>query len=410
MSSSPSEKLVVIEILSGPAKGKRFDIPLDRTVVLGRSDAVDIVIAGDRTLSRLHCMIGHAKDRIWIEDIDSTGGTFVNETRIEEAHLTDGDAIRIGRTHFRTHVFPVSPNELLAALDEIRINPSKLCGHIFRDYLIKDVIAKGDKSVVFEADHVKVGIPAALRIVFDDELLDEIEQRRFTESIRLAVDIKHPNIVPVIAAGKKYAYPWIAMQRINGENLRTMVREKGAIGMLNWQVAFRVIKDITLALEEMHQNNLVHRNISPTNILVRTADRRCFLNDLLYAQRFNWRVNFQIPELVDEIYDLRYSSPEAVSGKKVDIRSDIYSLGAVSYAVMAGRPPFNAEDPEVLFEMIKNSEPEKIRTFQMAVPELFQDVVLRMLEKRREDRFQNPQELFSKLDKIEKVIGYTGMF
>jgi serine/threonine protein kinase len=410
MSSGHKEKILILEALTGPSQGKRLEVPFSGTLVFGRSHAVDVVIEGDRTVSRLHCMIGHAKDRVWIEDVDSTGGTFVNNVRIEEAHLSDGDLIRIGKTQYRTHIYPYSTRCLLAGLDEIRIRPESLLGQVFRDYKLIEVIAKGNKSVVFDAFHVKAAVPAALRIIFDDQLLDGIEQGRFTESIKLAVKIKHPHVVPVIAAGKKYSFPWIAMQRIKGENLRTLVRNKGSIGMLNWQVAFRVCKDITLALAHLHEEHLLHRNISPTNILVRNADKMCFLDDLLYAQRFDWRIKFQIPELVEEIYDLRYSSPEVIGGKKLDIRTDIYSLGAACYAIMAGRPPFHAEDPTVLFEMIRNSKPERIRTFQMAVPELFEDVVLKMLEKRREDRFQDPQELFARLAKIEKVIGYTGMF
>lgn len=409
MQMDPEQATAVIEILTGCQSGKRFEIESGDTLVFGRSDAVDVVVP-DPSISRIHCVFSNRNGTVSLSDMESRRGTIINGVRVEESNLSDGDLIRIGDVTLRVHVGGDHQlTNLLIALEALETNPEKMIGQIFRCYKIKRVIARGKTSAVFEAENITTNGKVALRLVYQNELMDVLVQSRFTESIELGVGVRHANIVPTIAAGRKHSYLWVAMKLIQGQNLRELCRSKGSMGMLSWQFAFDVIKDITAALAELNRHKLVHRNITPSNILVRDSDRRSLLNDFIFAQR-NDRRNHAKVKLIDDLPELRYVAPEVASGQTSDIRSDIYSLGAVGYAIMTGRPPFRASEPEVLFEMIKFSEPESPRTFQLAVPELFQDVILQMLAKRRDDRFQSPKELYQRLTKMENVIGYSDSF
>jgi serine/threonine protein kinase len=409
MPENPAPTSTVIEILSGSQKGKRIKIPVGETQVFGRSDAVDVVLP-DPSVSRIHCVFCNRNGSLSLSDMESAGGTLLNGLPIEEASLSDGDLIRIGTVRLRVHLGgDFGLTSLLTALDGMESDAERMIGQLFRCYKITRVIAIGKTSVVYEAENITTNGMVALRLVFQNELQDVLAQSRFTKSIELGVGIRHANIVPIIAAGRKHSYLWVAMTQIKGQDLRQLCRSRGSFGMLNWRFAFEIIKDITMALAELHKHRLVHRNITPSNIIVRDSDRRSFLNDFLFAQRHDGRKGIK-SELVNELPEFRYVAPEVVRGKPSDIGTDIYSLGAVGYAIMTGRPPFRASEDEVLFEMIKSSEPESLRSFQLAVPELFQDVILQMLAKRREDRFQSPQELYQRLVKIENVIGYSDSF
>lgn len=409
MPKYPAPSSTVIEILSGSLTGKRIEIPAGETQVIGRSDAVDVVLP-DPSVSRIHCVLCNRDGHVSLSDMESTGGTLLNGLPVEEASLADGDLIRIGKVNLRVHRggdFGLSG--LLTALDGMESEAESMIGQLFRCYKIKRIIAIGKMSVVYEADNITTNGKAALRLVFQNELQDVLAQSRFTKSIELGVGIRHANIVPIIAAGRKHSYLWVAMTQIEGQNLRSLCRNRGAFGMLNWQLAFEVIKDITKALAELHSQQLVHRNITPSNIIVRDSDRRSFLNDFLFAQRYDGRKGIR-SDLIEDLPELGYVAPEVIRRKPSDIGADIYSLGAVGYAIMTGRPPFRASDDEVLCEMIKSSEPESLRSFQLAVPELLEDVILQMLEKRREDRFETPTDLYRRLTKIENVIGYSDSF
>ncbi len=408
MSSEIDQNLPVLEVVSGIEEGKRFAIPKGATVVVGRSPAVDVVFS-DRAISRIHCVISHEENRFRISDIESTAGTFVDGIAIDESDLKDGSLIRIGKVQIRVEIRSM-PKQVVpfSGLDDVQEEAELLVAQMFGDYRVDNILAMGTKSVVYDAFNMKTGLASALKIVFPSELIEDTEQRRFLEFFKMAVDILHPNLVELYGAGKRHDLLWVAMERIDGYNLRQMVRNKGAVGMLNWQQTFRAAMDVTSALAELNQHKLVHRNISPSNILVKKADRSCVLSDLLYAQIFDRRQTFQIPELVKELGDLRYAAPETITGGNVDVRSDIYSLGAVCYATMAGRPMFKADNLAGLVKMIQTERPAPPRNFQMSIPDLFQDVILKMVEKRPDERFQTPEELYDRLSKIEKVIGYKG--
>jgi serine/threonine-protein kinase len=218
--------------------------------------------------------------------------------------------------------------------------------------------------------------------------------------------IHHPNIVELYAAGKTGPYCWLAMEYVEGENLTKVIERIGTVGMLDWRYAFRVAVHVGRALEAAFAHEVIHRNITPTNILMRTKDQVVKLSDLMLAKALCGSLARQITQPGELIGDIFYMSPERTrSDAEVDCRSDIYSLGATVYALLTAHPPFEGHSVPEVITNIRQAEPEKPKKYQLSIPDLLEGIVLRMLAKRPADRHQTPGDLLKDLDRVAKYQG-----
>src|SRR5262249_21241665 len=162
----------------------------------------------------------------------------------------------------------------------------------------------------------------------------------------------------------------------------------GVAGMLDWHYALRVAFHVGDALEFAHERHVVHRNITPQNVLVRTADKCALLGDLALAKALEGSEAQQITRPGEVLGDVRYMSPERLlSAETIDERSDIYSLGAMLYALLTGRPPFAGSSIIETITLVRTAAPVPPKRYQMAVSDQFEGVVLKMLAKRPEERY-----------------------
>jgi serine/threonine protein kinase len=141
------------------------------------------------------------------------------------------------------------------------------------------------------------------------------------------------------------------------------------------------------ALEFAHEQGIIHRNITPRNILVRERDNVAKLGDLMLAKALEGPYSEDITQPGELLGDLEYMSPERTYGtQKLDERSDIYGLGAAVYAMLSGRPPLAGKSKRETISMIREAEPTRPRTYQPTIPEAFENLVLSTLAKKPEDR------------------------
>ncbi|HXG11732.1 MAG TPA: serine/threonine-protein kinase [Gemmataceae bacterium] len=217
----------------------------------------------------------------------------------------------------------------------------------------------------------------------------------------------HPNLVTVYGAGKSGPYCWVSMELVEGESLTEVIRRIGVAGMLDWRHAYRVAVHIARALDYAHGNNMIHRNITPANILIRAEDKVAKLGDLMLAKALEGTLAYQITRPGELVGDVNYMSPERTRSQsaEVDSRSDLFSLGATVYALLTGKPPFAGQTLVETVSKIRNAEPVRPTKVQLSIPGLFEGVVLRLLAKRPEERYQTAAEL---LDELERVGRYTG--
>jgi serine/threonine-protein kinase len=215
--------------------------------------------------------------------------------------------------------------------------------------------------------------------------------------------LRHPNLVSLFGAGKKGPYCYVAMEYVEGESLHQVIHRIGSAGMLDWRHAFRVAVHLARGLDFAHSHKVIHRNITPRNVLIRSTDRMTLLGDLMLARALEGTLAEQITKPGELLGDVRFMSPERTEGNdNIDHRSDLYSLGALLYALLTGQPPFEGYTIVETVLAIRQKKPELPKKYQLSVPTRFQDTVLTLLAKRPESRFETARDLLKDLAKIAK--------
>jgi serine/threonine-protein kinase len=178
--------------------------------------------------------------------------------------------------------------------------------------------------------------------------------------------------------------------------------------MLDWKHAYRVAVHVARALEYAHEYPdfpIVHRNVTPTNVLRDAASKTAKLGDLMLAKALEGTMAKQITQPGQILGDLSYLSPESTRGAGLDGRSDLYGLGATCYALLTGRPPFQGATPQEKISRIRQTEPERPTKYQMSIPGQFEGVVMKLLAKDPADRYQTATELLKELARVGRFSG-----
>jgi serine/threonine protein kinase len=403
-------------VIEGPDRGRKFTLNVGADLMLGRSAQAQYQLTDGR-VSRNHCQVLLDGDAVSLICNNGSGGTLVNGQKVTSQTLKMGDVIQVGDTKLRFQVgdHPVdvalaqsvgakkaAPAVAAGKLDQL----SSLAGKTLAHFDICMVIGTGRSCVVFHATDTKDDKPVALKVLQPDFAANDEEMQRFIRAIKTMLPLSHPNLVRLYGAGKTSSYCWIAMEYVAGENLQQIIDRIGVAGMLDWRHAFRVAVDVGRALEYAAANNIVHRNVTPTNILRDAASKGCKLGDLMLAKALEGVTNQQITRPGEIIGDIAYMSPERTRGTEgIDGRADLYGLGATLYALLTGRPPCTGATMVEKITRIRQNEPDKPTKYQMSIPGQFEGVVLRLLAKRPEDRYQTAAELLKELTRIGKFNG-----
>ncbi len=404
-----SKRLLVI---AGPDKGKAFPLPEGETLLIGRSKATETRLT-DPHVSRVHCQIQIEADRVIVNDYESAGGTFVNNRKITQQEITPGDTIRIGETQLRyqdddvAEASTMAPPKMATPKPGPAGSPIELTGKTVSHFEVGAVLAKGRNGIVYKARDTKENRDVALKILWPEISKIDDEMQRFIRAIKTMLPLKHPNLVEIYGAGKTGQYCWTAMEFVEGESLAQVIQRIGVAGLLDWRDAVRVAIHVARALEYAQERQIIHRNITPNNILVRSSDKLTKLADMMLAKALEGTLAETITRPGELIGDISYMSPERTKGSlaEVDGRSDVYSLGATLYALLTGRPPFVGDSLTDTVRKIRQAEPEKPKKYQLSIPDQFEGVVLKMLAKRPEDRYQTAAELLKELERVAKFQG-----
>jgi serine/threonine protein kinase len=406
-------------ITSGPDKGRSFPLVLGETLQVGRSQATATRLT-DPTVSRVHCEIEWDGKRALVINISSSG-THINGHSIAQQELKPGDVMRVGNTELALRMPADQEASTVVGGDKSAPQPNpapkpiggeqavtSLLGKTLSNYVLEQIIAKGATGVVFKAKDTASNQVVAFKVLEPSAVCQEEDMQRFIRAMKLMLPLRHPNLVPLHKAGKTGAFCWVAMEYIDGESMTQVIKRIGVAGMLDWRYGFRVAVHIARALDYAHSQSIIHRNVTPQNIMWRAADKTALLGDLMLAKALEGTPCQQITKPGELVGDVGYMSPERTRGTaEVDCRSDLYGLGATVYALIAGRPPFGTGTLIEMVTRIRTTEPEKPRKYQMAIPDMFQGTVMRLLAKRPDERFQTAQEVLSDLERVGKFAGVT---
>jgi serine/threonine protein kinase len=383
--------------------------------MLGRKEDNAYVLK-DMRVSRHHCELCFEDGQVTLNDRGGSGGTIVNGYKISEHVLKHGDTIQLGETLLKflaredngaTTLSGPGVRTANAEYDPKAVERlAELSGRNLARFEIGEILGIGSKSIVFRACDTESGQEVALKVMHPDYARNDDEMQRFVRAMRTMLPLRHPNIITVYSAGKNGPYCWAALELVEGESLTQVIQRIGVAGMLDWKYAFRVAVHIGRALEYARAHGIIHRDIAPMHILM-TQDKAAKLGDLMLAKAVEGSLALQVTKPGEIVGDVNYMSPERTRGlsELVDHRSDLFSLGATCYALLAGKPPFAGSTLVETITKVRNAEPLKPNIFQIGIPTPFEGVILKLLAKRPEDRFQTAGEMVQELERIGKYNG-----
>ena len=244
-------------------------------------------------------------------------------------------------------------------------------------YRIAEALGRGGTSVVYRAEHVRLGRQAALKLL---EAGEPGYRERFLRESRLAASLDHPNIVPVYDAGEESGVLYIAMAHVEGSDLKTLLVKEGRLGLRR---ALRIVGQIAQALDAAHARGLVHRDVKPANILV-GPDDRALLSDFGVVKELRSPGTTRTGAFVGTI---DYCAPEQIEGRDVDDRVDQDALACVLYECLVGIAPFHRSSDVAVLNAHLHAAPPKLSKAAPDLPPALEPVLAKALSKSPLDRY-----------------------
>ncbi|MCI0343494.1 MAG: serine/threonine protein kinase, partial [Planctomycetales bacterium] len=255
-------------------------------------------------------------------------------------------------------------------------------------------IGKGGMGSVFEAKHIGLNKRVALKILAPSLTANSEIVRRFLQEARAAAKLDHPNIVQVLNVGRDAHHHFIVMQFVEGRSLSAVVEEKGA---LEPRRASEIVRDVARGLAAAHRQGVIHRDVKPGNIMI-SGDGSAKIADFGLAKETSGEGD--ISRAGQILGSPHYMSPEQGDGKKVDHRSDIYSLGITFYYCLSGQKPFTGATPIAIIMKHLYDPPPPLREIAPGVPVEHESVAMRMMEKDPENRYLTCEEVLEDLERL----------
>jgi serine/threonine protein kinase len=259
-------------------------------------------------------------------------------------------------------------------------------------------LGRGAMGVTYKAFDVDLRCPVTLKVISERYLGDESAQLRFLREARAAARLRHSNVASVLHLGRTGSGYFYAMEFVAGETLANLIRRSGRLEV---KLALEITSQVAAGLEAVHEQKLVHRDIKPTNIMVRLKDEgrvTAKIIDLGLAKAVSESTSGSAISTPGAFAGTpAFASPEQFAGVGVDIRSDLYSLGVVLWEMVTGQPPFRGTPAELMYQHQHEVLPLDL------LEDVLQPVVVlleALLEKDPGRRFQNPSELLKAMPTV----------
>src|SRR6516225_6018252 len=257
-------------------------------------------------------------------------------------------------------------------------------------------------GVTYKAFDINLRCPVTLKVISDRYLGDESARLRFLREARVAASVRHPNVASVFHLGRTGDSYFYAMEFVEGETLEKLIKRSGRLEV---KVALEIATQVGAGMAAVHERKLVHRDIKPTNIMVRLKEKggvTAKIIDLGLAKTLDESASeagISSPGAFAGTPE--FASPEQFAGVGVDIRSDLYSLGVTLWLMVTGQIPFRGPSAEVMYQHQHAPLPlERLKDVAQPVVVLLE----KLLEKDPAQRFQTPDELLKAMPTITGAI------
>jgi serine/threonine-protein kinase len=277
------------------------------------------------------------------------------------------------------------------------ISAESLIGKQIDQFRLDQFIAKGAMGMVYKASDTFLKRTVAIKLIPKDVDVGpgmEEARKRLLQEARAASRLAHPNIVTIHSYGETGEFQYICMEYVIGKTLALILHEQKVLAV---EEVLAIFGQILLALEVAGKENIVHRDIKPTNIMV-MEDKRVKVMDFGVAKIPSLSITTTGTVLGTPFY----MSPEQISGQKVDIRSDIFSVGVILYQALTGERPFEGESTVTLAYKIVQVDPVPPKVLNVHVPQYIENICRKALAKDPAQRYQTPAEMLRDLKAAHK--------
>lgn len=265
-------------------------------------------------------------------------------------------------------------------------------GTMVSHYRIVEKIGAGGMGEVYLAEDTKLNRQVALKFLPSHLVSNEDIRTRFVREAQTIAKLSHPNIVSVHEVSEFSGRPFYVMELVSGESLSQYTKSKP----LPFDTLVDYAIQICQGLGEAHRSGIVHRDIKPANIAVDEQRRVRLLDFGLAAVEGDYRLT----KTGSTLGTVAYMSPEQVSGREIDNRSDLFSLGIVLYELIAGQTPFRKDNEGATLKAIMEDNPQPLTRYRSDVPEKLEQIVSELLEKDKELRCQSAESVVAALKRL----------
>ena len=264
-------------------------------------------------------------------------------------------------------------------------------------YRLDELIGIGGMAVVYKATDVSVNNQIyAIKMLKEEAACDEVVVKRFRNECRAESMLNHKNIVSVYDVSTKGELKYMVMEYVYGMTLKKYLI--GNNGPLELDEILRYTAQILRALRVAHSEGIIHRDIKPQNIMV-LGDGKIKVMDFGIAKLPNAETVTVTDKAVGTVY---YMSPEQASGKSIDPRSDIYSLGAMLYELATGEMPFKGDTPVAILMKHVNEKPVPPRVLNPKIPVGLEQIIMCAMSKKPQDRFDNVETMYAYIKELQR--------
>lgn len=424
---------VTLRVIAGPHTGRIFTFDQHETFLIGRSESAHFCLPEDKFFSRHHCLLEIAPPQIFLRDLGSTNGTYVNGLRVEATHLKSGDRIQGGETVLEVEVgVDLATTERADTHQVISHIPSVItveclnCGVLAEaeasrpdsklSYLCEDcrgklkenpqpipnyqmirILGQGGMGSVMLARSVTDGRVVAVKTLLPEVAVSEQSLKRFMREIEVSASLQHPHIVSYIEHGTHNGIVYLVSEFVGGMDASKLAKQRG--GRLHYQEVVRIVEQTLAALDFAHGLGFVHRDIKEQNILVdgNYPDYIAKLTDFGLAKSFKQSGMSGVTMVGDVAGTIAYMPPEQVRDfKEVRPPSDIYAMGMTAYSLLTGAHALNISPKAGISETVKAIFEKPlipITSRIQDIPPQIAAVIERALAKKVEERWSTAGEM-----------------
>lgn len=261
-------------------------------------------------------------------------------------------------------------------------------------YLIRSHVGSGGMSRVFLAEDLVMHREVAIKMLREEYAKDQAAVRRFMHEAKAVSMLSHPNVVSVYDVAMSSKDKYIVLEYAVGITLKEYLKEKGP---LSAPEAIHIAVQILMGLEHAHSKGIIHRDIKPQNIII-APDGSIKVTDFGIAKLPNVETISMSDKAIGSVH---YISPEQASGKPVDHRGDLYSLGIILYEMICNRLPFDADTAVAVACKQISENPIPPSAFMSNVPRGLEQILMKAISKRPDDRFENAAQMLACLKRLE---------